>query len=213
MTDAAKPGSQQEQPQEEAQVEQTEAQVEESTSDAQESQAPEGENDLATRLAEVEAALAAAQEQASTEKDKALRVAAEAENVKRRSAQEVEKAKNFALEKFAGELLSVIDNLERAMQAIDNEDDAMKSVYEGIEMTYKGFIQTIEKFGMQPVNPEGEAFDPQLHQAMGMQESEDVAPNTVLAVMQKGYTLNGRLLRPAMVMVSRAPTEGVDTQA
>ncbi|CUS49356.1 MAG: molecular chaperone GrpE [Idiomarinaceae bacterium HL-53] len=166
-----------------------------------------------SRIAALEAALAAAQEQVTQEKDKALRVAADAENAKRRAAQEVEKARNFALEKFAGELLSVIDNLERALQAIDVEDEALKSVREGIEMTHKGFIQTIEKFGMASLDPQGAAFDPQLHQAMGMQESEDVAPNTVLYVMQKGYTLNGRLLRPAMVMVSRAPTKGVDTQA
>lgn len=215
MTDAAKPDSQNEQQQEEHLQEAQEEQVEatEETVENTGSEAPEGETDLTTRLSELEAALASAQEQATVEKDKALRVAADAENMKRRSAQDVEKAKNFALEKFAGELLLVIDNLERAMQAIDAEDEAMKSVLEGIEMTHKGFIQTIEKFGMQSVNPEGEAFDPQLHQAMGMQESEEVAPNTVLAVMQKGYTLNGRLLRPAMVMVSRAPTEGVDTQA
>ena len=138
------------------------------------------------------------------ERDKGLRVAAEAENVRRRAAQEVEKARNFALEKFAGELLAVIDNLERALQTIDASDAAQNSIAEGIEMTHKGFLNTIEKFGMEVVNPEGQPFNPQLHEAMGMQESADVPANTVLYVMQKGYLLNGRLLRPAMVMVSRA---------
>lgn len=138
------------------------------------------------------------------ERDKGLRIAAEAENVRRRAAQEVEKARNFALEKFAGELLAVIDNLERALQTIDASDAAQNSIAEGIEMTHKGFLSTIEKFGMEAVNPEGQPFNPQLHEAMGMQESADVPANTVLYVMQKGYLLNGRLLRPAMVMVSRA---------
>jgi molecular chaperone GrpE len=138
------------------------------------------------------------------ERDKGLRIAAEAENVRRRAAQEVEKARNFALEKFAGELLAVIDNLERALQTINASDAAQNSIAEGIEMTHKGFLSTIEKFGMEAVNPEGQPFNPQLHEAMGMQESADVPANTVLYVMQKGYLLNGRLLRPAMVMVSRS---------
>ncbi|MCH8492279.1 MAG: nucleotide exchange factor GrpE [Idiomarina sp.] len=138
------------------------------------------------------------------ERDKGLRIAAEAENVRRRAALDVEKARNFALEKFAGELLAVIDNLERALQTIDASDAAQNSIAEGIEMTHKGFLSTIEKFGMEAVNPEGQPFNPQLHEAMGMQESADVPANTVLYVMQKGYLLNGRLLRPAMVMVSRA---------
>lgn len=168
---------------------------------------------LNVRIAELESALLVAQEEAANQKDKALRIAAEAENVRRRSLQEVEKATNFALEKFAGELLEVIDNLERAIQVIDPNDDAIKAVAEGVQITYKGFLNTITKFGLEVVNPQGAPFDPQLHQAMSMQESNEVAPNTVLHVMQKGYLLNGRLLRPAMVMVARASTDGVDTQA
>ena len=182
---------------------------------AAETEAPQEteQSDPAVRIAELEAALAASKEEANAQKDKALRIAAEAENVRRRSAQEVEKATNFALEKFAGELLEVIDNLERAIQAIDPEDEAVKALAEGVEITYKGFINTTTKFGIEAVNPEGAPFDPQLHQAMSMQENTEVPPNTVLHVMQKGYLLKGRLLRPAMVMVSRAPTEGVDTKA
>lgn len=193
----------------------SEEQVE--TKDTEQSQAEAGQKTEQTnpslRIAELEAALAAAQEEANTQKDKALRIAAEAENVRRRSAQEVEKASNFALEKFAGELLEVIDNLERAIQAVDPENEAVKALAEGVEITYKGFINTTSKFGIEAVNPEGAPFDPQLHQAMSMQENTEVPPNTVLGVLQKGYLLKGRLLRPAMVMVSRAPTEGVDTKA
>lgn len=168
---------------------------------AAENQANEQEADVAT----LQQQITALANQLQAERDKALRVAAEAENVRRRAAQEVEKARNFALEKFASELLSVIDNLERALQSIDREDEAQKSLAEGIDMTHKGFLSSIAKFGMEVVNPEGQPFNPQQHEAMGMQESADVPANTVLYVMQKGYLLNGRLLRPAMVMVSRAP--------
>ena len=126
---------------------------------------------------------------------------------------EVEKARKFALERFAGELLPVVDNLERAIELTDGENEAVKPLLEGVEMTHKSFLSTIEKFGLSLIDPQGETFNPDLHQAMSMQESADLAPNTVMAVMQKGYQINGRLLRPAMVMVSRAPSGGVDTQA
>ncbi|RUO32187.1 nucleotide exchange factor GrpE [Aliidiomarina sedimenti] len=179
-------------------------------------QQPNGQADEQSqlqRIGELEAALAAAEGEASARKDAALRAAAEAENVRRRAAQDVQKARDFALEKFAGELLPVVDNLERAMQSMDAEEDAIKVVLEGIDMTYKSFLSTLEKFGVEVVDPQGQPFNPEHHEAMGMQESEEHAPNTVMAVMQKGYTLNGRLLRPAMVMVSRAPTSGVNTTA
>lgn len=179
-------------------------------------QQPNGQADEQSqlqRIGELEAALAAAEGEASARKDAALRAAAEAENVRRRAAQDVQKARDFALEKFAGELLPVVDNLERAMQSMDAEEDAIKVVLEGIDMTYKSFLSTLEKFGVEVVDPQGQPFNPEQHEAMGMQESEEHAPNTVMAVMQKGYTLNGRLLRPAMVMVSRAPTSGVNTTA
>ncbi len=123
--------------------------------------------------------------------------------MRRRAAQDVEKAHKFALEKFANELLPVIDNLERAIEFSDKENEQLKPVLEGIEMTVKSFNDAVSKFGVEIVNPQGEQFNPEFHQAMSIQPSNDVAPNTVLAVMQKGYTLNGRLLRPAMVMVSK----------
>lgn len=170
------------------------------------------EDEGVARIAQLEAALEVANSTIDGQKDAVLRARADMENAKRRAEQEIDKARKFALERFAGELLPVIDNLERAMQVADSENEAIKPVVEGVDLTLKSFISTVEKFGMQIVDPQGEAFNPELHQAMSMQETADFAPNTVMAVMQKGYTLNGRLLRPAMVMVSRASTGGVDTQ-
>ncbi|MEQ3652056.1 MAG: nucleotide exchange factor GrpE [Glaciecola sp.] len=170
------------------------------------------DDDNIARIAELEAELEIANGTIDGQKDAVLRARADMENAKRRAEQEVDKARKFALEKFASELLPVLDNLERAMQVADAENDAIKPVIEGVELTLKSFTSTVEKFGMQVVDPQGESFNPELHQAMSMQESADLAPNTVMAVMQKGYTLNGRLLRPAMVMVSRAASDGVDTQ-
>lgn len=162
---------------------------------------------------ELEAKLATAEAKVEEQKDSVLRAKADGENARRRAEQEVDKARKFAVEKFAGELLAVVDNLERATQAADAEDEAVKPLLEGIELTHKLFMSTFEKFGMEIVDPQGETFNPELHQAMSMQENEELAPNTVIAVMQKGYTLKGRLLRPAMVMVSRGPAGSVDTQA
>jgi molecular chaperone GrpE len=138
-------------------------------------------------------------------RDVALRAQADAQNVKRRAEQDVEKARKFALERFCSELLPVVDNLERSLEAIDSDDEALKPVAEGIELTLKSFLDALRKFQIEAIDPQGEPFDPQQHQAMSMIENPDAEPNTVLAVMQKGYTLNGRLVRPAMVMVSKAP--------
>lgn len=164
------------------------------------------------RIQELETALAAAEAALVEQKDAALRASAEAENARRRASAEVDKARKYALERFAGELLPVVDNLERALQAADPSNEAIKGVMEGIDITHKSFISTIEKFGMQVVDPQGEPFDPERHQAMSMQESSELAPNTVMAVMQKGYLLSGRLLRPAMVVVSRAAQSKVDVE-
>jgi molecular chaperone GrpE len=170
------------------------------------------EDESTDRVAQLEAALEVANSTIEGQKDSVLRARADMENARRRAEQEVDKARKFALERFAGELLPVLDNLERAMQGADAENEAIKPVVEGVDLTLKSFINVVEKFGMVIVDPQGEAFNPELHQAMSMQETTDFAPNTVMAVMQKGYTLNGRLLRPAMVMVSRAASGGVDTQ-
>lgn len=156
-------------------------------------------------IARLEAELAAAQETIQGQKDSVIRAAAEVDNIRRRSAQDVEKAHKFALEKFANELLPVIDNMDRAIEFSDKENEAIKPVIEGIELTLKSFVDALAKFKVEVVDPQGEKFNAEFHQAMSMQPSEDVEPNTVIAVMQKGYTLHGRLLRPAMVMVSKAP--------
>lgn len=165
------------------------------------------------RIYELESALSDAQATIKEQQESVLRARAEMENARRRAETEVEKARKFALERFAGELLPVLDNLERAIELGDATNELVKPLLEGVEMTLKGFVNSVDKFGLKVINPQGEAFNPEQHQAMSMQESAELAPNTVMAVMQKGYELNGRLLRPAMVMVSRAPAEGVDTQA
>ena len=164
------------------------------------------------KINELELSLAAAKTTVADQKDSVIRAKAEVDNVRRRSAQDVEKARKFALEKFAGEMLVSVDNLERALQNIDKEDESNKGIIEGVELTLQGLIASLEKFGVKGVDPQDQPFNPEFHQAMSMQEVEGVAPNTVIAVMQKGYELNGRLLRPAMVMVSKAAPK-VDTTA
>ncbi|MGI2260131.1 nucleotide exchange factor GrpE [Shewanella sp. GXUN23E] len=154
------------------------------------------------RIEELEQALAEAQSAAKEERDAALRAVAEMENIRRRAAMDVEKAHKFALEKFANELLPVIDNMERALVG-SVEDDAARAVIEGVELTLKTLMTAVGKFGIAQVDPVGEAFNPEQHQAIGMQPSSEHPANTVMLVMQKGYLLNDRLLRPAMVMVSQ----------
>ena len=150
----------------------------------------------------VDGALEAAQEEIATLKEQMLRTQADMQNVRRRADLDVEKAHKFGLEKFANEMLSVVDNLERALAAA-GDDEATQALREGVEMTLSGLVSSLAKFNIEQVDPTGETFNPELHQAMSMVESAEAAPNTVLAVMQKGYTLHGRLLRPAMVMVSK----------
>ncbi|MEL0169911.1 MAG: nucleotide exchange factor GrpE [Pseudomonadaceae bacterium] len=169
---------------------------------------PEG--DLAARVASLE-------EQLATAQDQALRAAADVQNARRRAEQDVEKAHKFALERFANDLLPIVDSLERGIELSSADDPAIKPMREGIELTVKMFADTLARFQVVPVQPEGEPFNPELHQAMAMEESTAVEPNTVLKVFQKGYTLSGRLLRPAMVVVSKAPAAGaapsIDEQA
>jgi molecular chaperone GrpE len=142
------------------------------------------------------------QQKLSTLGEQLLREQAEMQNVRRRAQRDVESAHKFALEKFATELLSVVDNLERAIGAIDAEDESQKAVSEGLELTLKTFIDVLLKHSVEPVDPEGQPFDADLHQAVSMVPNAEVEPNTVINVFQKGYTLNGRLIRPAMVVVS-----------
>ncbi len=153
---------------------------------------------------ESDQALDVALEQAQNAKDDLLRVQAEMQNLRRRTEQDIEKAHKYGQDKLCIELLAVMDNLERAQEAaINSEDEAIKAIREGVDLTVKGFADCFKKFNIETVDPLGEPFDPQLHQAMSMQENTESEPNTVIAVMQKGYTLHGRVLRPAMVMVSK----------
>jgi molecular chaperone GrpE len=137
-------------------------------------------------------------------RDQLLRTQADFLNVRRRAEQDVEKAHKFGVEKFAGEMLPVVDSLERAIEACGAEDAATQAIREGVELTLGMLVSGLTKFKIEPVDPQGETFDPALHQAMSLVDAPDAAPNTVVAVVQKGYTLNGRLLRPAMVMVSKS---------
>lgn len=116
----------------------------------------------------------------------------------------MEKAHKFALEKFSKELLTVVDNLERGLDALDKAvtDETTQVLVDGVEMTHKEFISTLGKFGVEAVGVVGEAFNPELHQAISMQPAEGIEPNHISVVLQKGYTLQGRVLRPAMVMVA-----------
>ena len=174
------------------------------------------ENDAAPQPGDTEAApenapdaqIAKLQSDIERLSDRALRAQADAQNARRRAEQEMEKARKYALERFAGELLPVVDNLERALASASVDDEAIEPIAEGVELTLKSFQDVLRKFQVEPVDPVGEPFDPQRHQAMSLIDNPDAEPNTVLAVMQKGYTLNERLLRPAMVVVSKAPAKG-----
>ena len=153
--------------------------------------------DLAQRVQELEAQLAEA-------RDQALRSAAELQNVRRRAEQDVEKAHKFALEKFASDLLMVVDSLERGLELSNPDDEALRPMREGMELTLKAFHDTLKRYQVEQLDPHGEPFNPEHHQAMAMEPNGNVEPNSVLKVCQKGYLLNGRLLRPAMVVGSKA---------
>ena len=161
---------------------------------------------LVAEAAEIDAVgeVDALQQQVAHANEQLLRVQAEMQNVRRRAERDVENAHKFALEKFATELLSVVDNLERALTAVDAEEQSQKALAEGLELTLKTFIDVLARFNVAVVEPEGQPFDADLHQAVSTVPNAQVEPNTVIEVFQKGYTLNGRLIRPAMVVVSTA---------
>lgn len=155
-------------------------------------------------LEQLKKQLEKAEKKAEENWDKALRVQAEMENLKRRTQKDLENAHKYGLEKFAKELLSVIDSLELGIQAATSDNPEVVALKQGSELTIKQFESVFAKFNIEAIDPVGQAFNPELHQAMTMQPSADVEPNTVLNVFQKGYILNGRLIRPAMVVVSQA---------
>ncbi|WMU71808.1 nucleotide exchange factor GrpE [Enterobacter bugandensis] len=153
------------------------------------------------KIANLEAQLVEAQ---NRERDTVLRIKAEMENLRRRTEQDVEKAHKFALEKFINELLPVIDSLDRALEVADKANPDNAAMIEGIELTLKSMLDVVRKFGVEVIADTDVPLDPNVHQAIAMVESEEIEAGKVLGVMQKGYTLNGRTIRAAMVTVAKA---------
>ncbi|EKM4700348.1 nucleotide exchange factor GrpE [Enterobacter roggenkampii] len=153
------------------------------------------------KIANLEAQLVEAQ---NRERDSVLRIKAEMENLRRRTEQDVEKAHKFALEKFVNELLPVIDSLDRALEVADKANQDNAAMIEGIELTLKSMLDVVRKFGVEVIADTDVPLDPNVHQAIAMVESEEIEAGKVLGVMQKGYTLNGRTIRAAMVTVAKA---------
>lgn len=195
--------SEQEQKVETQEVEKEESVVEE-TQQTEPSQELDPLEEAIARVQELEEQLKTQiEEAANKEQDILLRSRAEIENLRRRTEQDVEKAHKFALEKFSKDILNTIDNLERALATPANkEDESVKALFDGVELTLKELVSTVSRFGVEAVGVVGEAFNPDLHQAISMQPAEGFESNQISVVLQKGYTLNGRVIRPAMVMVA-----------
>ena len=184
----------------EPQVETVEEQ--EAAAAAAEAEGEQAEPTAEEKLAELEAELATVKKALG---EAEIRAQAEIQNVRRRAERDVQHAHKFALEKFAGDLLSVADNLERGLGALDADDEALKGAREGIELTLKSLLDVFGKYNLEQISPSDEPFNPELHEAMTMVPVPNVDPNTVIEVLEKGYQLNGRLIRPARVVVSKAP--------
>ncbi|KKZ54185.1 molecular chaperone GrpE [Haemophilus haemolyticus] len=196
--------SEQEQKVETPEVEKQEDAVVEETQQTEPSQELDPLEEAIARVQELEEQLKTQiEEAANKEQDILLRSRAEIENLRRRTEQDVEKAHKFALEKFSKDILNTIDNLERALATPANkEDESVKALFDGVELTLKELVSTVGRFGVEAVGVVGEAFNPDLHQAISMQPAEGFETNQISVVLQKGYTLNGRVIRPAMVMVA-----------
>lgn len=191
--------------------------AEEATADAKSAEAGQAtlspaEQEMQAEIDRLKIELEAVKAKAEENHNLALRAKAEAENTRRRVEKDVANAHKYALEKFATDLLPVMDSMELGIGAAQDANATVEKIKEGSELTFKMFASTLQKHGIEVVDPQGEKFNPDFHQAMSMQENPDVEPNTVMAVMQKGYTLQGRLVRPAMVVVSKGgapkPSEG-----
>lgn len=168
--------------------------------------------DPAARIAELEARLTAAEAETAAAKDQALRALAEAENTRRRIQRDAEEREKYALSGFARELTSVVDNLRRALETLPAEartgDARLDQFAQGVELTEREFMAILDRNGIRRVNPLGQAFDHNLHQAIAQAESAEHAPGMVMQVVQAGYTLHGRILRPALVVVAKAAGAG-----
>lgn len=169
---------------------------------------------LQSDLAALQAQLKSEQEQAKAALESMARAAAESDNRRKRAEADVERERKYGNEKILKALLPVVDSLELALQHTDKNNELLKGLYEGVENTLSLFLKELNKFGVEQLNPVGEPFDPNLHQAVTMLPSNEVKPNHVLSVMQKGFVLNGRMVRPAMVAVAKAtePAKKDETQ-
>jgi len=156
-------------------------------------------------LERLQQALAEAEERARSHYEQYVRAVAELDNVRKRAQRDIEAANRYGLEKFAAELLPVRDSLELAVQSAGQADVDVRGLKRGQEATLQLLAKALERLGLTPISPEGEPFDPTRHEAMMAQESATAKPNTVLQVVQTGYELNGRVIRPARVIVARAP--------
>lgn len=184
------------------QVSETEAMHESMTTDTTVNRDDSDNTGLVDDAESLQAQLQAAQQTAEDNWTKLVRLQAEMDNLRKRTARDIENAHKYALDKFVNELLPVIDSLELGINAADTSGDA-EGLRQGMELTLQKFLDVIGKFGVEEINPLGEKFNPEMHEAVSMQESAEAEPGTVITVMQKGYTLNQRLIRPAMVVVAK----------
>jgi len=174
---------------------------------------PDGSEDSTVNQEDLHLMLEDARNKADEHWNQLLRSKAEFENLQRRHQRELENAHKFALEGFASDILAVRDSMELGLDAANSQAADVKSLREGTELTLKLLSDVMVRHKLVQIDPNGEPFNPEYHQAMSMQPRDDVPPNTVVAVMQKGYTLNDRLIRPAMVLVSQAMPGKIDEQA
>lgn len=182
-----------------------ESRPEEATADPRETQNESGRTEQSAEsgdeLDSLRQQVSVLEQRANDATDRMLRAQAELDNVRKRSSRDIENAHKYALDKFVGELLPVLDSLELGINAADNAEDS-SALKEGMDLTRKKFADVLQKFGVVVIDPQGEKFNPEQHEAVSMQPREGVESGMVISVMQKGYELNGRLIRPAMVMVS-----------
>lgn len=182
----------------------------EDTADSDESM-----DSLRAALAVAEASLEASRAEAESLKDQALRAVAEADNVRKRADRSIENAHKYALERFVNDLLPAVDSFERAVDAAadlkTSGEEAVSSMAEGMELSLKLLMEAMQRQGIEVVDPIGAPFDPKLHEAMTMIENPDAEPGSVIEVFQKGYTVNGRLARPARVIVAKEPAPETDS--
>lgn len=183
----------------------SEPKVHEDTSDLDSSLDSKKLADAMQEISKLTELLAAAEAKAKEHWDLVLRGRADLENARRRCERDLQDARKYAIENFAAELLAVADSLEHALVASEGEHASIKSLRHGVELTLKLLLSTLEKFSIKQVNPQGQMFDPSIHQAMKTEESLKAQPGTILSVMQKGYLLHDRVLRPARVIVAKKP--------